>query len=136
MPRIRTINVAAVCRRYAKFMKELNIASWISRFGSLCNFVLLGVLIDTALAQQNRGSGNDMSLGNDGRGRSIWNFDDAEERIGVVVVLLFKYSAVLFVCHGVFEAEESLLYFAIIHVTSQSRSWIHATSRVYCAWNQ
>lgn len=59
-PRMRDINVAAVWRRLAKLVKDLKIASWTSRFGSLCNLLLLEVLIGAALAQQNMGSEYDM----------------------------------------------------------------------------
>jgi hypothetical protein len=61
-PRMSAINVAAVCRLYAKFKKELRMASWISRLGSLCSFVF-EVLTRAALTQQNIGSENDMILG-------------------------------------------------------------------------
>jgi hypothetical protein len=57
---IRTINEAAVCLRYAKFRKDLKMASWISLFGSLCIFILFEVLIGAALPQQKRGLGNDI----------------------------------------------------------------------------
>ena len=61
-PRMSASNVAAVCRLYAKFMKEFKMASWISRLGSLCSFVF-EVLTRAALAQQNIGSENDIILG-------------------------------------------------------------------------
>ena len=59
-PRINDISVAAVCRRHAKFMKEMKIASCISRLGSLCSFLLFGGLTGAALAQQNTGSEDDI----------------------------------------------------------------------------
>jgi len=61
-PRMRAINVAAVWRRHAKFMKDLKIASWTSRFESLCSLVLFEVLIGTALAQQNIDSEYDIFI--------------------------------------------------------------------------
>lgn len=61
-PWMSDIRVAAVWRRYAKFMKDLKIASWISRFGSLYSLVLFEALSGTALAQQNIGSKYDILL--------------------------------------------------------------------------
>ena len=61
-PRMRDINVAAVWRRLAKLVKDLKMASWTSRFGSLCNLLLLEVLIGAALTQQNMDSECDMFI--------------------------------------------------------------------------
>lgn len=43
-------------RRIAKSRNDLNIASWSSRFGSLCGLVSADVLIGTAAEQQKMGA--------------------------------------------------------------------------------
>ena len=81
-PRMRDINVAAVWRRLAKLVKDLKMASWTSRFGSLCSLLLLEVLIGTALTQQNIDSECDMLIdsgfGSGSGGRLRGNFGVAK----------------------------------------------------------
>ena len=62
-PWMSDISVAALWRRYAKYMKDLKIASWTSRLGSLCSLVLFDALSGTAVAQQNIRSGYDIVFG-------------------------------------------------------------------------
>jgi hypothetical protein len=79
MPRRSAIKAAERCLRTAKARNDRNIASWISRFGSLWSLLLFDVLTGTARGQQNMGWPRDIAacITNGGQLR---NFSDDRAR--------------------------------------------------------